>query len=174
MQRAVLGIDDVDEEFGIDEDFDHSDGRDFYIGLSPPGSVLGAEDSEDDERAAGADMPEAASCSVSPEASALDAFKRCMLDAINMGFYQADYMTKMGEVVGDLFSEQAIGVGRLRRDVDGEGGANTEEELHDVGRRMLIRLETNSNRASLKKLSEMVFQMLKQHECYQSHHGMAW
>ena len=39
----------------------------------------------------------------------------------------------------------------------------------DWGRRTLIRLETSANRATLQKLSMMMFQLLFGHECYASH-----
>ena len=69
--------------------------------------------------------------------------------------------------MGDLLPEMAVGVARLLS--ESPAGADTQESSADMGRRMLIRLETSSNRASLKKLPEMIFLMLQNHECYQSH-----
>ncbi len=43
-----------------------------------------------------------------------------------------------------------------------------DQEVED-GRLTLIRLDTSSNRATLKMLSEMMFQFFCGHECYMPH-----
>ena len=102
-------------------------------------------------------------------------------------------MTKWSERVGAVMPEISRGVESLRsvqsfeqRDVAAEGGMvdsyifkrvqgktapqrATRSELVEAGRQTLIRLESSANRALLKKLPEMLFQMLFDHECYQSH-----
>ena len=144
---AAKSLHAVDGGFGYLDDSFLADAA----GPSPPRSVLG-DDSASEDSAVDADV-----AGVSREDALFSSIKLSMLGATNMGFYQADYSTKMGEVVGDLFAEQAIRVGRLRREVDEDGSVKTDEDLLEVCRRMLIRLETSSNRASLKKLSEMMF-----------------
>ena len=91
----------------------------------------------------------------------MDGVEQLFRDAIDIGFCQADYSTKFGEVMGELLPEMAVGASRLLSEYP--AGVASEEALLDLGRRMLIRLETSSNRASLKKLPEMMFQMLKNH-----------
>jgi hypothetical protein len=42
-------------------------------------------------------------------------------------------------------------------------------QLVERGRKMMIRLETSANRSTIKKLPEMLFQLLFGHECFRSH-----
>jgi len=95
-------------------------------------------------------------------------------DSTNQGHYQTDYSTKANPELGSVLHEMAIGIDRLRQDEAvrealNATGSSRLQDLLDAGRRTLIRLETAGNRASLKKLSEMCFQMLFRHECYMSH-----
>ena len=119
--------------------------------------------------------------------------ERLFRDADNAAHYTGDYMTKWGELVGEVLPEVAAGVDRLRAvqgqgrmdapEVRGvydsyeqkktEGGASygkaAREEAVERGRATIIRLETSANRCTLKKLPEMAFQLLHDHECYMSH-----
>jgi predicted RNase H-like HicB family nuclease len=102
--------------------------------------------------------------------SVFAAFRKMFQDSANQAHYQADYSTKAGPSVGAELPEQAIGIERLREsEKEGREEARREgrlaEFLADAGRRTLIRLQTAANRTSLKKLPEMVFQMMFQHEC---------
>ena len=106
--------------------------------------------------------------------SVFAAFRKMFQDSANQAHYQADYSTKAGPSVGAELPEQAVGIERLREsEKEGREQAQSEgrlvEFLADAGRRTLIRLQTAANRTSLKKLPEMVFQMIFQHECYMSH-----
>ena len=114
-------------------------------------------------------------CQVSWQASVYEAFKRAYRVMSNIAHYQTDYSTKANPMVGQELAEQFVGVERLRKEEERDGfrgpghGRLSVSELQESGRRTLIRLQTAANRAALKKLPEMVFQMLFQHECYQSH-----
>ena len=106
------------------------------------------------------------------------AVERMFRDAANSAHYSADYITKANPTVRDTIPEQAIGIERLnaqRADAEASlgsiagGQADAIDREVEDGRLTLIRLETSSNRAALKKLSEMMFQFLCGHECYMSH-----
>ena len=80
-------------------------------------------------------------------------------------------MTKSLPVVGSVLGEQVAGVQRLldhHRD-ELRSQALDGAALEEIGRLLLVRLQTFSNRANLKKLPEMMFQMLCGHECFYSH-----
>ena len=74
-------------------------------------------------------------------------------------------------VVRKLIWERALPDGRVvnLRSYNPLVLPEVEEDEVEVGRKLLIRLETSANRATLKKLPEIVFQMLYGHECYMSH-----
>ena len=114
--------------------------------------------------------------------SVTDALLRMFRDAADSAHYTTDYMTKENPNVGDVLPEQALGIerlvaeGRARQRRGGDWGSEAGADLHgfleaDVhaGCRALIRLQTSANRASLKKLPEMMFQFLMGHECFMSH-----
>jgi ASC-1-like (ASCH) protein len=102
--------------------------------------------------------------------TAYEAFKRSYRVMSNIAHYQTDYATKSNPMMGNELSEQCVGVERLRKEEVRDGvKKSTMFELMEAGRKTLIRLQTAANRAALKKLPEMVFQMLFRHECYQSH-----
>ncbi len=72
-----------------------------------------------------------------------------------------------GAAVG---SDAALVDSYAQKKFKGRAGARpSHSELLDRGRRLLIRLETSSNRATMKKLPEMLFQMMFAHECFMSH-----
>ena len=107
-------------------------------------------------------------------ASVVLAVTRMMQDMSNLAYYTTKYSTKEHPGVKAVLPEQAVGVERLRlSEEDAQVGARSPAEWSDIqleaGRKTLIRLETAANRAQVKKLSEMVFQMYFGHECYQSH-----
>ena len=102
--------------------------------------------------------------------TAYEAFKRSYRVMSNLAHYQTDYATKSNPMMGNELSEQCIGIERLRKEEVRDGvRKNTTVEVMEAGRKTLIRLQTAANRSALKKLPEMVFQMLFRHECYQSH-----
>jgi hypothetical protein len=106
-----------------------------------------------------------------------DALGAMFRDAADSAHYTNDYSTKGGPVIGDVLGEQARGIEGLRRDEDAtkllEGGevagAPRGDAVLESARRTAIRMSTSANRALLKKLPEMVFQMRYGHECYESH-----
>ncbi len=101
----------------------------------------------------------------------LRAVDRMFRDAHDSAFYTGDYSTKSLPVFSSVLDEQVLGVDRLlqTRSQRLGGGAPSAEELEELGRLLLVRLQTSSNRAMIKKLPEMVFQMLYRHECFMSH-----
>ena len=122
----------------------------------------------------------------------LAAFERMFGDAEDSSHYTGDYSTKASEMVAALCPELAKGIAGLRgvpldgraEDEKRDRAENayvqklaaaqaakrmTRDELLEAGRQTLIRLETSANRAALKKLSEMMFQLNFGHECYMSH-----
>jgi len=102
--------------------------------------------------------------------TAYEAFKHAYRAMSNIAHYQTDYATKSNPMMGNELSEQCVGVERLRKEEIRDGVRKfSTKELIEAGRKTLIRLQTSANRAALKKLPEMVFQMLFKHECYQSH-----
>lgn len=138
---------------------------------------------------------EAGACPAGSSAASMgrrlyEAFERMFRDAEDSSHYTGDYMTKWSERVGAVLPEIASGVASLRA-VEGIDRANSDangvedsyalkkearrgsvlstDELVDRGRQTLIRIETSANRATLKKLSEMMFQVLFDHECYKTH-----
>ena len=128
----------------------------------------------------GDDEPPPADDAASLRRAFVLAIERLFRDAHDQAMYIKDYSTKSNPIVGDILGEQAVGVERFqlerrarkaKRKGTGhdEGDESVDEELLEVGRRLLVRLETSSNRATLKKLPEMMFQMLYGHECYMSH-----
>ena len=114
--------------------------------------------------------------------SAYDAFKRAYRAMGNVAHYQTDYATKSNPMIGRELSEQCVGIERLRKEEIRDCVEKlATKDLVEAGRKTLIRLQTAANRAALKKLPEMVFQMLFKHECYQSHRpwtifckGLTW
>ena len=102
------------------------------------------------------------------------AVTRMMQDMSNLAYYTTKYSTKDHPGVKAVLPEQAVGVERLRlSEEDAQVRARTPaewSEFHiEAGRKTMIRLQTAANRAQVKKLSEMVFQMYFGHECYMSH-----
>ena len=102
------------------------------------------------------------------------ALTRLMQDMSNLAYYTTKYSTKDNPQVSDVLPEQAIGVERLRESEEEvrthpRSAVEWSDFLLEAGRKTLIRLQTAANRASVKKLSEMVFQMYFGHECYMSH-----
>ena len=127
------------------------------------------------------------------------AYERCHLQAHNVAHYTGDYSTKFAERVGSLVPALAQGMtnlvagwGSMSRpkpeDAEGvkevdayvnkrtrrEAGGTVRpgeswDQLVDRGRQLLIRLQTSANRTIVKKLTEMDFQMLFNHECFLSH-----
>ena len=106
--------------------------------------------------------------------SVVQSMSRMMQDMVSMAYYTTKYSTKDNPLVAGVLPDQAIGVERLRRsEEEDRKRLRTRREwadfLLDAGRKTLIRLQTAANRASVKKLPEMVFQMYFGHECYMSH-----
>ena len=107
-------------------------------------------------------------------ASVVLAMTRMMQDMSNLAYYTTKYSTKDHLGVKAVLPEQAVGVERLRlseedAQVRARSPAEWSEFQIEAGRKTMIRLETAANRAQVKKLSEMVFQMYFGHECYMSH-----
>ena len=95
---------------------------------------------------------------------------RLFRDAVDSGHYSGDYATKHNPTVSGMLPHWAVGVDRLAQEMQAETGwEDAAEREVEMGRRMLIRLETSGNRAILKKLPEMMFQFLYGRECYMSH-----
>ncbi len=100
-------------------------------------------------------------------------------DAADSAQYTNDYATKAGPVLGEVFYEEGVGIERLRleeAEAKAMGGpaecgsrATAQERLAETARKTAIRLATSANRALLKKLSEMCFQLRYGHECFRSH-----
>ena len=86
----------------------------------------------------------------------LRAMERAFRDAHDSAFYTGDYSTKGGPTVGSILGEQVAGVEGLLQ----SHTKQTPEDLEELGRLLLVRLQTAANRAMLKKLPEMIFQML--------------
>ena len=128
----------------------------------------------------------------------LEAFERMHMHAHNVSHYMGDYSTKFSETVGRLVPALAMGVENLEtgcgsisapvtddsadavvdayvnKRLGASGGKvrkprETFDQVLERGRRLLIRLQTSSNKTSVKKLTEMMFQLLYGHECYLSH-----
>ena len=100
----------------------------------------------------------------------MSSLERLFRDATDSGHYSGDYATKRNPTVGGTLPQWAVGVERLNQEFERGGGADDVEEREvEMGRKMLIRLETSGNRATLKKLPEMMFQFMYGHECYCSH-----
>ena len=107
------------------------------------------------------------------------------MDSANLAHYQTDYTTKGGPLAGALgvLQAQSIGLEFLRQQqaAEEEEAAAAEDEdrtaerrspwaaVIESARRTVIRLTTSANKALLKKLPEMVFQMQFGHDCYCSH-----
>ena len=107
-------------------------------------------------------------------ASVVLAVTRMMQDMSNLAYYTTKYSTKDHPDVNSVLPEQAVGVERLRlseEDAEVRARSPTEWSVFQIeaGRKTMIRLQTATNRAQVKKLSEMVFQMYFGHECYMSH-----
>ena len=97
-------------------------------------------------------------------------------DAADSARYTTYYITKDNPIVTDVLPEQALGIERLRlQDAEAStiasasGFAVQRDPAIERGRRTVIRLQTSSNRETLKKLPEMCLQRFFGHECYSSH-----
>ena len=78
--------------------------------------------------------------------------ERLFRDATDSGHYSGDYATKHNPTVGGTLPQWAAGVERLNQEMERDGGAEDAEEREvEMGRKMLIRLETSGNRATLNK-----------------------
>jgi len=106
--------------------------------------------------------------------SLFEGLKRSFADSVNLGFYQHKYQTKDNPMVGSVLTQQAVGVRDLRaREAEKRDAATADGSLPEFqfnsGAATLIRLETAANKCALKKLPEMCFQLMFNHECYTSH-----
>ena len=102
--------------------------------------------------------------------TAYEAFRRAHRVVNNIAHYQTDYATKSSPMIGSELSDQCVGVERLRKEEIRDGvQKSSAKHLIEAVRKALIRLQTAANRAALKTLLAMAFQMLFEHECYQSH-----
>ena len=155
------GFDDAEAEF-MEEEEDAED--DVELQHVEDEEALGREDNVDEEA-----FPEQAR--LDPVARSLTrALASMFRDAADAAHYSFDYATKGGPIVGDLLHEEAVGVERRRaEDADLLKREGKTLPLPERARLTEIRLSTSANRAMLKKLPEMAFQMLYDHECYQSH-----
>ena len=102
------------------------------------------------------------------------------MDAVAIGHYQTDYYTKGGPLASDIgvLQQQRAGLYHLREEQEAElpeeraarlGTSSRWAQVLDSARRTLIRLSASANRALLKKLPEMAFQLQFGHDCYCSH-----
>ena len=115
----------------------------------------------------------------------LHSLESVYMDGVNMAHYQTDYTTKGGPIAGELgvLHAQSTGLEFLRlqqraereaqeaeQEAEGDGARAAPArrsgwgEVLDSARRTVIKLTTSSHRALLKKLPEMMFQMMFGHE----------
>ena len=121
-----------------------------------------------------------------------------MCDVQDGSHYTGDYMTKWSERVGPVMPflwqglESLPQLGTKMGPKEDDGKPEEEKrvvdsyaerrfdkcrkpkgpsilELRQRARKLYTRLETSANRATMKKLPEMMFQLLHGHECYKSH-----
>ena len=120
------------------------------------------------------------------------AFTRALVNAINRSFYNSGYSTKYAANMSSLCQSIAHGldgmeaIGRcvpVKENTDAAAEVDSYKhkrfetkrtrkdlaEMVDYARRLLIRMQTSANRTMVKKLTEMAFTMLFNHECYYSH-----
>ncbi len=181
--NLLAGLDDSDASIWEEEE------EDAVAGLCDAGADLDGEGlmerGEDAGGQAALDSPCVAVGAANGDSrSARDklvhAFEAMFMDATAVGHYQTDYYTKGGPLASDVgvLQQQMLGIRHLREEQEAEstedraarlGTSGRWEQVVDSARKTLIRLTTSANKALLKKLPEMAFQMLFGHDCYCSH-----
>ena len=161
-------VDFGEEGQGSEEDPEESRQPTGHDSIREPGSALGAPPRTDAPVAGG---------SRSARDKVIDAFEAMFMDAVAIGHYQTDYYTKGGPLASDIgvLQQQRAGLYHLREEQEAElpeeraarlGTSSRWAQVLDSARRTLIRLTTSANRALLKKLPEMAFQLQFGHDCY--------